>query len=164
MSKFIRKFPHAEQVAKHRVTMGILTKTTTPPNISEEANAAQVFQPRSSMKDLTNGETDGRPFQKYGRGGGKRARFQRHNDQENSDGQRQRTITKHVGAQYNSGARRDPEECVFAHIEYESDEISYMPNKYRDQPTKSRNEDTSTMSDDDSTIDGCVKDTRADDE
>ena len=96
--------------------MGILTKTTISPNISEEANAAQVYQPRSSMKDVTNGETDGRTFQRFGRGGGKRARFQRHNDQENSEVQRPRTLTKHMGASYNSGARRDPEECVFAQI------------------------------------------------
>jgi ribosomal protein S20 len=73
---------------------------------------------------LTNGETDGRPFQRFGRGGGKRARFQRHNDQENSEVPRQKTITKHVGASHNSGARRDPEECVFAQIESDDREIS----------------------------------------
>ena len=69
-----------------------------------------------------------------------------------------------MGAHYNSGARRDPEQCVFAHTEYESDKISYIPIKYRGQLTKDHNEDTITMSDDDSTIDGRVKDTRADDE
>jgi hypothetical protein len=154
MSNFIRELAHAEQVAKaakHRVSMGILTKTTIPPNISEEANAAQVFQPRSFMKDLANGETDGRPFQKYGRSGGKGARFQRQNDHENSDGQRQRTLTKHVGAQYNAGDRRNPEECVFARTEDESIGISCILNKYRDQLTKCHNEDTTKMCDDDST-------------
>ena len=82
------------------------------------------------MKDVTNGETDGRTFQRFGRGGGKRARFQRHNDQENSDGQRTRTFTKHVGASYNSGARRDTEECVFAQIESDDREISNIHNEY----------------------------------
>ncbi len=69
MSKFIREFAHAEQVAIQRTTMGSLTKLTISSNISEEANAAQVIQPRSSMKDLTNEESDRRPYQKYGRDG-----------------------------------------------------------------------------------------------
>ncbi len=126
-------------------------------------NAAQVFQPRSSMKDLTNEEIDGCPYQKYGRGGGKRPRFQRQNDHENSDGQRQRTLTKHVRAQYNAGDRRNHEACTFARIEDESNGTSCIPNKNRDQLTKGHNEDTATMSDDDSTIDDRVKGTRADD-
>ena len=34
LSKHIREFAHAEQVAKQRTAMGTITKSTTPPNIS----------------------------------------------------------------------------------------------------------------------------------
>ncbi len=43
---------------------------------------------------------------------------------------------KHVGAQYNTGDRRNPEECVFARTEDENNGISCIPNKYRVQLTK----------------------------
>jgi hypothetical protein len=155
MSKCIR-----EHVAKQRTNIRSLTKVTISSNISEEANAAQDFQPRSSMKDLTNEETHGRPYQKYGRGGGKRPRFQRQNDHEKNDGQRQRTFTKHVGGSYIRGDRRNPE-STFARVEDVNHGILCIPNKYRDQPTKGHNEDTATMSDDDYTINCCVRNTRA---
>ena len=110
------------------------------------------------MKDVTNGENDGRTFQNNGRGKGKRARFQRHNDQENSGGQGKK-ITKHVGAYY-SGGKRDEQECTFAQIESDDREISSIFIEYRDQLTKGHDETTATMSDENSTIDGRVKDTR----
>jgi hypothetical protein len=159
LSKHVREFAHAEQVAKQRAAMGTISMSTTPPNIHEEANAAQVYQPRSSMKDITNGETNGRTFQKNGYGGGKRARFQRHNDQENGDAKGKK-ITKHVGASYNSGGKRDQEECVFAQIESDNREISNFLNEYRDQLTKGHNGNTTAMSDENSTIYGRVKHTR----
>ena len=62
-----------------------------------------------------------------------------------------------MGASYNSGGRRDPEECVFAQIESDDREISNIFNKYRDQLTKGHDENTTAMSDENPTIDGCVK-------
>ena len=65
-----------------------------------------------------------------------------------------------MGAQYNTGDRLNPEECVFARTEDENNGISCIPNKYRDQLTKGHDETTATMSNENSTIDGRVKDMR----